>query len=134
MATYSITEDPKWEWVKLITINTNRDIDISSEFFNITVKDQLEYFVADHIKNGSTFELEELFKKDTFPTLEISNNAVQYARQRCFTCTTKENKKVYKTFSVSCLEHELALIKSNAEKQGKTPSRYLVDLALQDKN
>lgn len=92
MATYSITEDPKWEWVKLITINTNKDIDISSEFFNITVKDQLEYFVADHIKEGSTFELEELFKKDTFPTLEISNNAVQYARQRCFTCTTEENK------------------------------------------
>lgn len=92
MATYSITEDPKWEWVKLITINTNRDIDISSEFFNITVKDQLEYFVANHIKDGSTFELEELFKKDTFPTLEISNNAVQYARQRCFTCTTEENK------------------------------------------
>lgn len=59
MATYSITEDPKWEWVKLITINTNRDIDISSEFFNITVKDQLEYFVANHIKDGSTFELEE---------------------------------------------------------------------------
>ncbi|MDY2843494.1 hypothetical protein [Treponema sp.] len=48
--------------------------------------------------------------------------------------TTKENKKVYKTFSVSCLEHELALIKSNAEKQGKTPSRYLVDLALKDEN
>ena len=48
--------------------------------------------------------------------------------------TTKENKKVYKTFSVSCLEHELALIKSNAEKQGKTPSRYLVDLALKDDN
>lgn len=92
MATYSITEDPKWEWVKLITINTNRDIDISSDVFNITVKDQLEYFVADHIKEGSTFELEELFKKDTFPTLEISNNAVQYARQRCFTCTTEENK------------------------------------------
>ena len=48
--------------------------------------------------------------------------------------STKENKKVYKTFSVSCLEHELELIKSNAEKQGKTPSRYLVDLALQDKS
>lgn len=48
--------------------------------------------------------------------------------------TTKENKKVYKTFSVSCLEHELALIKNNAEKQGKTPSRYLVDLALKDEN
>lgn len=104
MATYSITEDPKWEWVKLITINTNRDIDISSEFFNITVKDQLEYFVANHIKDGSTFELEELFKKDTFPTLEISNNAVQYARQRCFTCTTEENKNeepVYPT-KVKC--------------------------------
>ncbi len=106
MATYSITEDPKWEWVKLITINTNRDIDISSEFFNITVKDQLEYFVADHIKDGSTFELEELFKKDTFPTLEISNNAVQYARQRCFTCTTEENKNeppVYPT-TIKCPE------------------------------
>ena len=106
MATYSITEDPKWEWVKLITINTNRDIDISSEFFNITVKDQLEYFVADHIKEGSTFELEELFKKDTFPTLEISNNAVQYARQRCFTCTTEENKNeepVYPT-TIKCPE------------------------------
>lgn len=104
MATYSITEDPKWEWVKLITINTNRDIDISSEFFNITVKDQLEYFVANHIKDGSTFELEELFKKDTFPTLEISNNAVQYARQRCFTCTTEENENeepVYPT-KVKC--------------------------------
>lgn len=104
MATYSITEDPKWEWVKLITINTNKDIDISSEFFNITVKDQLEYFVANHIKDGSTFELEELFKKDTFPTLEISNNAVQYARQRCFTCTTEENKNeepVYPT-KVKC--------------------------------
>lgn len=46
--------------------------------------------------------------------------------------TTKENRKVYKTFSVSCLENELALIKSNAEKQGKTPSRYLIDLALKD--
>lgn len=47
--------------------------------------------------------------------------------------TVKENKKVYKTFSVSCLEHELELIKRNAEKRGKTPSRYLVDLALEDK-
>lgn len=47
--------------------------------------------------------------------------------------TTKENKKVYKTFSVSCLENELALIKSNAEKQNKTLSRYLVDLAFEDK-
>lgn len=47
--------------------------------------------------------------------------------------TTKENKKVYKTFSVSCLENELAQIKINAEKQNKTLSRYLVDLALEDK-
>lgn len=47
--------------------------------------------------------------------------------------TTKKNKKVYKTFSVSCLENELAQIKSNAEKQNKTLSRYLVDLALEDK-
>lgn len=86
MATYSITEDPNNKWVKLITINTNKDIDISNDIFNITVKDQLEYFIGSHIKEGSTFELEELFKKDTFPTLEISNNAVKYARQKCFTC------------------------------------------------
>lgn len=104
MATYNITEDPNNKWVKLITINTKNDIDISNDIFNITVKDQLEYFIGSHIKEGSTFELEELFKKDTFPTLEISNNAVQYARQRCFTCTTEENKNeepVYPT-KVKC--------------------------------
>jgi hypothetical protein len=86
MATYNITEDPNNKWVKLITINTKYDIDISNEIFNITVKDQLEYFIGSHIKEGSTFELEELFKKDTFPTLEISNNAVKYIKQKCFTC------------------------------------------------
>lgn len=48
--------------------------------------------------------------------------------------STKENNKVYKTFSVSCLEHELELIKSNAAKAGKTPSRYLVELALSESN
>ena len=46
--------------------------------------------------------------------------------------TTKENKKIYKTFSVSCLESEFILIKENAKKKGKTPSRYLVDLVLSD--
>jgi hypothetical protein len=86
MATYNITEDPNNKWVKLITINTKYDIDISNDIFNITVKDQLEYFIGSHIKEGSTFELEELFKKDTFPTLEISNNAVKYIKQKCFTC------------------------------------------------
>ena len=86
MATYSIKEDENFPWVNLITINSNRDIDISNEVFNITVKDQLEYFVADHIKEGSTFELEELFKKDTYPTLEISNNSTVYEQQNCFTC------------------------------------------------
>ena len=44
--------------------------------------------------------------------------------------TTKENKKIYKTFSVSCLESEEAEIKRLAESSGKTVSRYLVDLAL----
>ena len=86
MATYSIKEDENFPWVNLITINSNRDIDISNEVFIITVKDQLEYFVADHIKEGSTFELEELFKKDTYPTLEISNNSTVYEQQNCFTC------------------------------------------------
>lgn len=86
MATYSIKEDENFPWVNLITINSNRDIDISNEVFNITVKDQLEYFVADHIKEGSTFELEELFKKDTIPTLEISNNSTVYEQQKCFDC------------------------------------------------
>lgn len=76
MATYSITEDPNNKWVKLITINTKYDIDISNDVFNITVKDQLEYFIGSHIKDGSTFELEELFQKDTFPTLVLSNKPV----------------------------------------------------------
>lgn len=86
MATYSITEDTKFPWVKLITINSDKIIDISNDVFNITVKDQLEYFISNHIKEGSTFELEELFKKDTYPTLEISNKATVYTTQPCFEC------------------------------------------------
>ena len=97
MATYNITEDPNNKWVKLITINTKNDIDISNEVFNITVKDQLEYFIGSHIKEGSTFELEELFKKDTFPTLEISNNAVKYIKQKCFTCAPYNTDMDYDT-------------------------------------
>ena len=31
MATYSIKEDENFPWVNLITINSNRDIDISNE-------------------------------------------------------------------------------------------------------
>ena len=76
MATYSITEDKNYHWVKLITIKSDNDIDVSNNVFNITVKDQLEYFVADHIKDGSTFELEELYKKDIYPTLEIKENSI----------------------------------------------------------
>lgn len=86
MATYSITEDKNFPWVSVITINTENDIDISNDVFNITVKDQLEYFVSTYIKDGSTFELEELFKKDTFPTLEISNKSTVYKQITCFTC------------------------------------------------
>lgn len=89
MATYSIKEDENFPWVNLITINSYSDIDISNSVFNITVKDQLEYFVADHIREGSTFELEELFKKDTIPSLEISNNSTVYERQPCFECNGK---------------------------------------------
>ncbi len=48
--------------------------------------------------------------------------------------TTKETKKTYKTFSVSCLEDEMLQIKTKAESLGKSPSRYLVDLALKDIN
>ena len=54
MATYSITEDKKFPWVSLITITCENEIDVSSDIFNITVKDQLEYFISDYIKNGST--------------------------------------------------------------------------------
>ena len=86
MATYSITEDKKFPWVSLITITCENEIDVSSDIFNITVKDQLEYFISDYIKNGSTFELEELFKKDTQPTLEISNKSTVYELIKCFTC------------------------------------------------
>ena len=89
MATYSITEDKKFPWVSLITITCENEIDVSSDIFNITVKDQLEYFISDYIKNGSTFELEELFKKDTQPTLEISNKSTVYDLIRCFTCGGK---------------------------------------------
>lgn len=44
--------------------------------------------------------------------------------------STKEIKKVYKTFSVSCLDSEYEELKAKAELEGKTISRYLIDLAL----
>lgn len=46
--------------------------------------------------------------------------------------TTKENRKTYKTFSVSCLDEDFALIKQQAESCGKTISKYLIELAMND--
>ena len=83
---YNIKEDEKFPWVKVITIETNEPIDLDSEYFNITVKDQLEYFIQDYIKDGDTFELEELFKLDTEPTIEICKYAKQYTYIPCFVC------------------------------------------------
>lgn len=83
MATYSITEDQKSKWVKVITIHSDDTINIDSEFFNITVKEQFEYFIKDYLVAGDTFELEELYKKDTEPTIEICKNAREI---ECPTC------------------------------------------------
>lgn len=44
--------------------------------------------------------------------------------------STTENKKVYKTFSVSCLDSEYETVKAKAESKGKTISRYLIEMAL----
>ena len=86
MATYSITEDPKSKWVKVITIHSDDTINIDSEFFNITVKEQFEYFINDYLADGDTFELEELYKKDTEPTIEICKNAREYTIKKCLIC------------------------------------------------
>lgn len=86
MATYSITEDPKSKWVKVITIHSDDTINIDSEFFNITVKEQFEYFINDYLVAGDTFELEELYKKDTEPTIEICKNAREYTIKKCLNC------------------------------------------------
>ena len=83
MATYSITEDPKSKWVKVITIHSDDPINIDSDSFNITVKEQFEYFINDYLVDGDTFELEELYKKDTEPTIEICKNAREI---ECPTC------------------------------------------------
>jgi len=42
----------------------------------------------------------------------------------------EEEKTVYKNFTVSCLPDEYEKIKALALQEGKTLSRYLVDLAL----
>lgn len=86
MATYTVKEDEKFPWVKVITIESDYPIDISTEYFNITVKDQLDFFIKDYIKDGNKFELEELLKKDTDPTIEICNFAKQYVNIDCFNC------------------------------------------------
>ena len=86
MATYSITEDPKSKWVKVITIHSDNPININSESFNITVKEQFEYFINDYLTGGDTFAIEELYKKDTEPTIEICKNAREYTIKKCLSC------------------------------------------------
>ena len=86
MATYSITEDPKSKWVKVITIHSDNPININSETFNITVKEQFEYFINDYLAGGDTFAIEELYKKDTEPTIEICKNAREYTIKKCLSC------------------------------------------------
>lgn len=86
MATYSITEDPKSKWVKVITIHSDDPINIDSESFNITVKEQFEYFINDYLAAGDTFAIEELYKKDTEPTIEICKNAREYRIKKCLSC------------------------------------------------
>ena len=86
MATYSITEDTKSKWVKVITIHSDDPINIDSDSFNITVKEQFEYFINDYLVAGDTFELEELYKKDTEPTIEICKNAREYTIKKCLNC------------------------------------------------
>lgn len=86
MATYSITEDPKSKWVKVITIHSDDPINIDSESFNITVKEQFEYFINDYLAAGDTFAIEELYKKDTEPTIEICKNAREYKIKKCLSC------------------------------------------------
>lgn len=86
MATYTITEEENFPWVKLITIDTEEPIDRESDSFNITVKDMLDFFIQDYIVSGDTFELEELLKKDTDPTIEICKYSKQYLKEACFTC------------------------------------------------
>jgi hypothetical protein len=86
MAKYVVQEDPNFTWVKEIIITSDNDIDISSDVFNITVKDQLEYFISDYLNTGDSFDFEELLKEDTQPTLMISTQATVYEKMKCFKC------------------------------------------------
>ena len=86
MAKYVVQEDPNFPWVKEIIITSDNDIDISSNTFNITVKDQLEYFISDYLNTGDLFDFEELLKEDTQPTLMISTQATVYEKMKCFKC------------------------------------------------
>jgi hypothetical protein len=86
MAKYVIQEDPNFPWVKDIIITSDYDIDITSDIFNITVKDQLEYFISDYLNTGDSFDFEELLKEDTQPTLMISTQSTVYEKMKCFKC------------------------------------------------
>jgi hypothetical protein len=86
MAIYTVKEDKEFPWVKVIIIDSENPISLQSDYFNITVKDQLDFFIQDYIKDGDSFELEELLKKDTEPTIEISTQSKQYIKELCFTC------------------------------------------------
>lgn len=72
MATYNIIEEQNNHWIKRITVQFDTVIDtVNSNKFSIIVKDRLEHFVGSHIKDNSSFELEELFRNDKYCTLKI---------------------------------------------------------------
>ena len=73
MATYRIENDGNNPWVKLITVSTDSEVDITSSSFRIVIKDLFEYFTSKYMVDDSTYELSEIYQKDIYPTLDINN-------------------------------------------------------------
>ena len=73
MATYRIENDGNNPWVKLITVSTDSEVDITSSSFRIVIKDLFEYFTSKYMVDDSTYELSEIYQKDIYPTLNINN-------------------------------------------------------------
>ena len=61
--TYKIENDALSKWVKLITINSDSEINIWSTSFKLTIIDIFQYFNGEYLNSEDTFQFEEYLKE-----------------------------------------------------------------------
>ena len=60
--TYKIENDTSSKWVKLITINSDSDINIFTSNFEVKIIDIFQHFNGEYLNGEDTFQFEEYLK------------------------------------------------------------------------